>query len=119
MIEEKFDEKLETILPELENMTELVKRLSQKCPSNQRVLTEALIEWIAAKSISFRSVNHPLFQEIVQRANPDISVPVYNILKYHIKRLAEVCRQWPEPQEKSRCFLMVDRVQDSAVVFWW
>jgi predicted nuclease with TOPRIM domain len=34
MIEEKFDEKVKTILPELEKMTELVKELSQKRPSN-------------------------------------------------------------------------------------
>jgi hypothetical protein len=35
MIEEKFDEKLETILLQLEKMTKLVKPPSQKCPSNQ------------------------------------------------------------------------------------
>jgi hypothetical protein len=65
MIEEKFDEKLETILLELEKITELVKQPSQKCPSSQRALIEALIEWIARKSISLRSVNHLLSQEIV------------------------------------------------------
>jgi hypothetical protein len=44
MIEEKFDDKLETILSELEKMTELVKQPSQKHPSNQRAFIEALIE---------------------------------------------------------------------------
>jgi hypothetical protein len=101
MIEEKFDNKLETILSELEKMTELVERLSQKRPSNQRAFIESLIEWIAVKSISFRSVYHPLFQEIVQRAHPDFSVPVYNTLNDHIKRLAQVYRQLPKLQEKT------------------
>jgi hypothetical protein len=59
-------------------MTELVKRPSQKRPSNQR----AFIEWIAVKSISFRSVNRKLFHEMVQRMNPDFSGPVYNPLKF-------------------------------------
>jgi hypothetical protein len=68
----------------------LGKQPSHKCPSNQRAFIEALIEWIAAKSISFRSANHPVFREMVQPANPDFSMPVYNALKYHFKRLAEV-----------------------------
>jgi hypothetical protein len=63
MIEEKFDTKLETNLSELDKMTELVKQPSQKCPSNQRAFIEALIEWIAVKSIYFRLVTHPLFLE--------------------------------------------------------
>jgi hypothetical protein len=75
---------------ELEKMTELVKQPSQKRPSNQRAFIEALIERVAMKLISFRLVNHTLFQQMVQRANPDLSVPVYNILKYHIKCLVEV-----------------------------
>jgi hypothetical protein len=78
MIEEKFDDKLETILSELDKMTELVKQPSQKRPSNQRAFIEMLIEWIAMKFISFRSVTHPLFQEMVQHTHPDFSVPVYN-----------------------------------------
>jgi vacuolar-type H+-ATPase subunit E/Vma4 len=44
MIEEKFDDKLETILSELEKMTEMVKQPSQKRLSNQRGFVEALIE---------------------------------------------------------------------------
>jgi hypothetical protein len=44
MIEEKFDEKLETILLELGKMTELVKQTSQKRPSNHRAFVESLIE---------------------------------------------------------------------------
>jgi hypothetical protein len=90
MIEEKFDAKFATTVSELDEMTELVKQPSQKRPSNQRAFIGALIEWISVKSISFRSVTHPLFQEMVQRANPDFSVLVYNTLKHHIKRLAEV-----------------------------
>jgi hypothetical protein len=70
------------------------------------------------KSISFRSVNHPLFQEIVQSANHDISVPVHNTLKYNIKRLAEVYQRLPEPQEKSYCSLMVDWAKNSTGVSW-
>jgi hypothetical protein len=35
LIEEEFDEKLETILSELEKMTELVKQPSQKRSLNQ------------------------------------------------------------------------------------
>jgi hypothetical protein len=73
-------------------MTELVKQPSQKGPSNQRAFLEVLIEWIAVKSISFRSVTHPLFQEMVQCVSPDFLVPA-KTLKHHIKRLAEVYRQ--------------------------
>jgi hypothetical protein len=54
MIKEKLDEKLETILSEVEKMTELVNQPSQKRPSNQRAFIESLIEWVAVKSISFR-----------------------------------------------------------------
>jgi (p)ppGpp synthase/HD superfamily hydrolase len=93
MIEEKFGNQLDTILSELEKMAELVKQPSQKRPSNQRAFMKMLIMWIAVKSISFRSDNCLLFQEMVQRANPDFSVPVYTTLKYHIKCLAEVSRQ--------------------------
>jgi DNA invertase Pin-like site-specific DNA recombinase len=92
MIEEKFDEKLETILSELEKMTELVKQPSQKRSSNQRAFIESPIERIDVKSISFRSVNRPLFQQMVQRAHPDFFVPVYNRLEYHIKDQAEANR---------------------------
>jgi hypothetical protein len=68
----------------------LVKQPSQRRPSNRRAFIETLIQCIAVKLISFRSVNHPLFQQMVQRANSDFSVPVHKTLKYHIKRLAEV-----------------------------
>jgi hypothetical protein len=47
---------------ELEKMTEPVKQPSQKRPSNQRAFIEALIQRVAMKLISFRSVNHTLFQ---------------------------------------------------------
>jgi hypothetical protein len=50
---------------------------------------------------------------MVQRANPDFSVPVDNTLKHHIKRLAGVYRQLPEHQEKSYCCLMVDGARKS------
>jgi hypothetical protein len=69
-------EKLETIPSELKKMTERVRQPSQNRPSNQRAFTESLIESIAVKPISFRSFTHPLFQEMVQGANPDFSVPM-------------------------------------------
>jgi hypothetical protein len=77
-------------------MTELVKQPSQKHPSNQLAFIEALIKWIAVKSISFRSVNHVSFKEMVQGAHPDFSVPVSDTLKHHFKHLAEGYRQLPE-----------------------
>jgi hypothetical protein len=91
MIEEILDDKFKAILSELEKMTELVKQPSQKT----RQIGEHLLSrwWIAVKSISFCLVAHSLFQEMVQRANPDFPVPVHNLLKYHIKRLAEIYRQ--------------------------
>jgi hypothetical protein len=115
MIEEKFHAKLETIPSELDKMTELVKQPTQKRPSNQRAFIEALIEWIAVKSISFCSVTLPLFQEMVQRANPDFSVPVYNTPKHHFKRLTEIRRQLPDCQKKSYCST---RQKNSTDVFW-
>jgi hypothetical protein len=108
MTEAKFDERLETVVSELNRMTELVKQPRQQRPSNQQGFIEALIEWIAMKSISFRSVAHALFQEMVQHPNPDFSVPVYNTLKHHIKRLVEVYRELPECQEKCCCPLMIN-----------
>jgi hypothetical protein len=70
-----------------------------------------LIEWVARKSISFRLVSHPSFKEMVQRANPDLSVPVYSTPKHHIKHLAEVYRQLSGRKKKSHCFLLVDRAK--------
>jgi hypothetical protein len=58
VIEEEFGEKLERIMPELEEMTERVKHRSKKHPSGQRAFIEALVEWVAVKSISFCSVTH-------------------------------------------------------------
>jgi hypothetical protein len=108
VMEEEFGEKLERIMSQLEKMTLTVKQPSKKHPSDQRAFIEALIEWVAVKSISFCSVNHPLFREMVRRANPDFSVPVYNTLRPHIKGLADAYRQLPAYQEKCHCFLMVD-----------
>jgi hypothetical protein len=95
-------------MSELENLTLTVKQPSKKHPSDQRAFIEALIEWVAVRSISFPSVNHPLFREMVRCANPDFSVPVYNILKPHVKRLSNSYRQLPAHQEKCYCSLMVD-----------
>jgi hypothetical protein len=102
---------------ELENMPERVKRPSQKRSSNQRVFIEALIQWVALKLIAFRSVNHPLFKERVQHANPDFCVPVHHTLKHHVKRLTEIYRQLPERQKKSYDPLMVDGVQKFGLGF--
>jgi hypothetical protein len=107
-MEEEFGEKLERIMPELEEMTERVKHPSKKHPSDQRAFIEALIEWVAVKSISFSSVNRPLFREMVRCADPDFSVTLYNTLRPHIKRLADTHRQLPAHQEKCYCSLMVD-----------
>jgi hypothetical protein len=38
---------------------------------------------------------------MVQCADRDLSVPVYNMLKPYIKCMADVCRQFPEHQEQS------------------
>jgi hypothetical protein len=90
MIEENFDTKFETTLSKLDKMTRPVKQLNQKRASNQQAFIEALIEWVDLMSVSFRSVNHPLFQEMLQCPNPDFSVPVHNRLERHIMRLSEV-----------------------------
>jgi hypothetical protein len=108
VIEEEVGEKLEKVMSELEDMTLTIKQPSKKHPSDQRAFIEALIEWVAVKSISFRSVNHPLFREMVRGANPDFSVPLYNTLKPHIKCLADAYRQLPAHQEKCYCSLTVD-----------
>jgi hypothetical protein len=92
VIEEEFAEKLERIMFELEKMTLTIKQPSRERPSGQRAFIEALVESVSVKSISFRSVNHSLFREIVRRANPDFSVPVYNTLSAHIKRVADAYR---------------------------
>jgi hypothetical protein len=58
-IADGFDGKLERILLELEKMTQSVKQLSKQHLSDQRAFLEALIEWIALKPTSFRSINYP------------------------------------------------------------
>jgi hypothetical protein len=118
VMEEEFGEKLERIMSELEKITLTVKQPSKKHPSDQRASIEALIEWVPVKSISFPSVNHPLFREMVRCANLDFSVPVYNRLRLHIERLADAYRQLPAHQEKWYCSLMVDWANNSAGIFW-
>jgi hypothetical protein len=100
VMEEGFGEKLERIMSELEKMTLTVKQPSKKYPSDQQAYIEALIEWVAVKLISFRSVNHPLFRGMVRCANPDFSVPLYNALRPQMKCLADAYRQLPAHQEK-------------------
>jgi hypothetical protein len=112
VMEEEFGEKLERIISELEKMTLTVKQPSKKHPSDQRAFIEALIEWVSVKSISFPSVNHLLFREMVRCANPDFSVPVYNTLRPHIKRPADAYQQLPAHQEKCYCSLIVDRAKE-------
>jgi hypothetical protein len=56
---------------------------------------------------------------MVQRANPGIFVPAYNTLKYHIKCLAEVCRQFPERQKKSYGVFMIAGSNKFRRLFWW
>jgi hypothetical protein len=58
-------------------------------------MIESLIELVAVKSMACRSFNHPSFKAMVQRANPNFSVPVHDTLKRHIKHLVEVYRQLP------------------------
>jgi hypothetical protein len=48
---------------------------------------------------------------MVQSADPDFSVSVYNTLRSHVKPLADVYQHLPEHQEKSYCPLMVDRAK--------
>jgi hypothetical protein len=79
---------------ELEKMTQSVKQPSRQHLSDQRAFIETLIKWIALEPTGFRSVNYPLFREMIQRASPDFSVPVYT-LTLHTKRLADIYRQLP------------------------
>jgi hypothetical protein len=44
----------------------------------------------------FCMINHLLFSEMIQGANPDFSVLTCNILEPHIKRLRDIHRQFPE-----------------------
>jgi hypothetical protein len=62
-------------MPELKEMTERVKHSSKKHSSDQRAFIEALIEWVAVKSIPFRSIHNPLFREMTPRAKHDFFVP--------------------------------------------
>jgi hypothetical protein len=66
---------LEQIQLELEKMTEKVKQSRKKRQPNQRDFIERLTESAGMKSISFRSINHPLFRGMVQFVNSEFSVP--------------------------------------------
>jgi hypothetical protein len=61
---------------ELEKMTKKMKQSSKKCQPDQRDFIERLIEWAGMKSISFRSINHPLLREMVPFVNSEFSVSV-------------------------------------------
>jgi hypothetical protein len=58
-IREVLDGNLERIRSELQKMPEKVNRPSKKHQSDQRAFIEKSIEWVAVKSISFPSINHP------------------------------------------------------------
>jgi hypothetical protein len=105
------------ILSELEKMPQLMKPPSTKYSSDQRAFIEALVEWFAVKSMSFRSVNHPLFRETIQHANSDFFVIVDNKLRLHAKPLADVCLQLPEHQ-KLLLFDCQRGEKNSAYAFW-
>jgi hypothetical protein len=64
-IAERTDGKLEGILLELEKVAQLVKQPNKKHASDQRPFIEALIEWVAAKSLYLCLSNHPLFSEMI------------------------------------------------------
>jgi hypothetical protein len=116
-IREALDGDFERILSELEKMSEKVNRPSKECQSDQRAFVEKLIEWVAVKSISFRSISHPLFRDMIQLVNPDFSVPVYSTLSPHIKCLMDLYRQLPEGHAKGECSLMVDGEKKFSVRF--
>jgi hypothetical protein len=69
---EGFDSDLRRILSELEKITEKRKEPSQKRRPDRRACAGGLIEWVAVKWISIRSINHPLFREMVQLVNLDL-----------------------------------------------
>jgi hypothetical protein len=85
-IREALESDFERILLEQDKITEKVSRPIKKRQSDQRAFIEMLIEWVAVKSISFRSISHPLFRDMIQVINPDSSVPVYDTPRPHIKR---------------------------------
>jgi hypothetical protein len=64
-IREVLEGDFERILSELENKTEKVNGPSKKRQSDQRTFIEKLIKWVALKSISFRSISHPLFRDMI------------------------------------------------------
>jgi hypothetical protein len=114
-----LDRKLERILSELAKMTQFLKCPANKHLSDWRALIEALIEWIARNSVFLCLINHPSFRVMIQRANSEFFVPMYNTLSPHIKGLADVYLQLPEHEEKSYCFLIVDETKKSADFCWW
>jgi uncharacterized GH25 family protein len=59
-------------------MTQMVKQPSKTYLSDQRAFVEAVVEWVAVISTSWRSTNHTLLREMVQLVNPDFSEPVEN-----------------------------------------
>jgi archaellum component FlaC len=75
-IKEALDGDFQKILSELEKIAEKVNQPSKKHQSDQRTFIEKLIDWVAMKSISFRSISHPVFRDMIQLFNPNFSVPV-------------------------------------------
>jgi hypothetical protein len=63
-----------------------VKQPSKKHLSHQRAFLKTPIESVVVKSVSFGSINHPFFREMIQRANPDFSESVHNTLRHNINQ---------------------------------
>jgi hypothetical protein len=60
-------------------------------------LMEALLERVAVKSVSFRSINDPLPSEMVRHTKADLCA---SIVRLHGKPLADLDRQLSGHQEK-------------------
>jgi hypothetical protein len=101
VITEPSNGKLERVLSELEKMAELVRRPSKKHKSDQQASIDVSTERVALKSISFRSINHRLLREMVQRTNPDFFVPVHTTMRPHIKHPADKYRQLQNIKRKA------------------
>jgi hypothetical protein len=65
VMREALESDFERILSELEKMPEKVNRPRKKRQSDQRAFITKLTESGAVKSISFRSISHPLFRYMI------------------------------------------------------
>jgi hypothetical protein len=90
-------------------MTEIKECLRPAKPNpNFQTAVDLLIRWLAARSISFRAIESPIFVDFCKALNPYFSIPNHKNLKRLISRMANIQFRLPPRSIRTFCSLMID-----------